>query len=144
MHEKMIIACGSVGAVGGGVAKLLGGWDNSIQTLLVFMAIDFAFGLACALFFQSSDKSPNGGLSSKACRNGIIKKCGTLLIVVCANYADVLLTTDYIRNAVVIAFCAAELISICENAALMGILPESVQRIFNKVIDVLKDKGEKK
>lgn len=41
-----------------------------------------------------------------------------------------------------IAFCVSELISICENAGLMGILPEEVQKILNKAIDVLKNKND--
>ena len=63
--------------------------------------------------------------------------------MVCSHYADVLLGCDYIRNAVVIAFCASELISICENAALMGVLPEPVKKLFDKIIDVMKNKGDK-
>ena len=70
-----------------------------------------------------------------------LRLAGRILLVVCAHYADVLLGCDYIRNAVVIAFCASELISICENAALMGVLPEPVKRIFDKIIDVMKSKG---
>ena len=66
-----------------------------------------------------------------------------LVLVVCAHYADVLLGCDYIRNAVVIAFCASELISICENAALMGVMPAPVKKIFDKIIDVMKSgKGD--
>lgn len=44
---------------------------------------------------------------------------------------------------VVIAFCASELISICENAALIGVLPEPVKKLFDKIIDVMKNKGDK-
>ena len=64
--------------------------------------------------------------------------------MVAAHYADVLLETEYIRNAVIIAFCASELISICENAALMDILPPGVQNVLDKVIDLLKNKSDKK
>ncbi len=135
--------CTYIGAVGSVISYLLGGWDNSIMTLIIFMGIDFILGLACAIFFRKSDKSANGALSSRACRQGIIRKCGTLLIVVCASSADRLIGADYIRNAVIIAFCASELISVCETAALMGILPESVQKIFAKIIDVLNNPERK-
>lgn len=143
MNEKMIAVCAAVGAVGSAVASALGGWDNSVLALIIFMAIDFATGLACAIFWGKSDKSENGALSSKACWRGIIKKLSTILIVVCGHYADMLIGCDYIRNAVIIAFCASELISICENAALMGVLPAPVKKIFDKIIDVMKNKGEK-
>ena len=125
----------------GAVSASLGGLYNAIITLIIFMAADFATPIACAIFCNKSSKSENGALSSKACWQGIIKKICTILLVVCAHYADVLLGCDYIRNAVVIAFCASELISICENAALMGVMPEPVKRIFDKIIDVMKSKG---
>ncbi len=65
------------------------------------------------------------------------------MLVVCAHYADVILSSTCIRNAVVIAFCASELISIYENATLMGILPEPVKRVFDRIIDILKNRGGK-
>lgn len=143
MKEKLTALCAVIGVIGAGVAEALGGWDNAIITLLVFMAIDFVTGIACALFFRNSSKSENGALSSKECRRGLVKKFGTLLIVVAAHYADLLIGSDYIRNAVVIGFCASELISICENAGLMGILPPGVQNILEKVIDILKKDKDK-
>ncbi len=138
MNEKLFTACSAVGIAGSVIAEFLGGWDYGVQTLVIFMIIDFALGIACAVFWGKSDKSENGGLSSKACWRGIVKKCGTLLIVVCGAYLDKLLDVSYIRNALVIGFCTAELISICETAGVMGILPPAVQKILNKVIDILK------
>ncbi len=143
MNEKLTAVCAFIGVVGSFIAQALGGWDSGLQTLLVFMAVDFIMGLVCAAVFGKSDKSENGALSSKACRKGLVKKCCTLLIVVCSNYADKLIGSGYICNAVIIAFCAAELISICETAGLMGILPKQVQDILNKIIDILKTTGGK-
>lgn len=144
MKEKLTTVCTVIGILGAGIAEALGGWDNAIITLLVFMGIDFITGMTCALWFGKSSKSENGALSSKECWKGLVKKFGTLLIVVAAHYADILLQSDYIRNAVVIGFCASELISICENAGLMGILPSSVQKILENVIDVLKNNNKNK
>ena len=143
MNEKITAACSAIGIVGSIIAQSLGGWDSAVLTLIIFMSIDFATGLARAIFWNKSNKSENGALSSKACWQGIIKKICTILLMVCAQYADVLLGCDYIRNAVVIAFCASELISICENAALMGVMPAPVKKIFDKIIDVMKNKGDK-
>lgn len=143
MKEKFTALCAVIGVIGAGVAEALGGWDNAIITLLVFMAIDFVTGMTCAMVFGNSLKSDNGALSSKECQRGLVKKFGTLLIVVAAHYADLLIGSDYIRNAVVIGFCASELISICENAGLMGILPPGVQNILEKVIDILKKDKDK-
>ncbi|MCI5752960.1 MAG: phage holin family protein, partial [Oscillospiraceae bacterium] len=60
-----------------------------------------------------------------------------LLFVIIANRLDVLIGTDYIRTGVIISFCASELISICENAGLMGVPLPSV---ITKAIDILKNK----
>lgn len=144
MHDKLVYACSAIGVVGSIIAKALGGWDYAVQTLLLFMVVDFVLGLACAIFWGKSDKSENGGLSSKACWRGIVKKCGTLLIVVCGTYVDKLLGFDYVRNTVVIGFCVAELISICETAGIMGIMPDIVKRAFNKVLDIMKGKDDEK
>ena len=38
--------CAIIGAIGGAVSAALGGWDNAIITLLIFMAADFILGLA--------------------------------------------------------------------------------------------------
>lgn len=143
MHEKMIAVCSAIGVIGSFIAKGLGGWDDAIITLIIFMAIDFVMGLLCALVFGKSNKSANGALSSSACWKGLVKKVCTLLIVVMAHYIDVISDLDFVRNAVVIAFCVAESISIMETAGLMGILPEGVQKVLMKAIDVLKNKGEK-
>lgn len=142
MNEKMVAVCSAVGIAGAAVAEMLGGWDNAIVTMLIFMGIDFVLGLVCALVFGRSPKSEHGGLSSAACWKGLVKKVCTLLMVVAAHYADVLLGAEYIRNAVIIAFCASELISICENAGYMGILPQGVQKILDKIIDTLKNTSE--
>lgn len=63
----------------------------------------------------------------------------TLLFVMIAYRLDLLIGTDYIRDAVVIGFCANELISIVENAGLMG-LP--LPKVIIKALDVLRDKAE--
>ncbi len=144
MNGKLIALCSALGAIGSVIAKALGGWDNAVITLVVLMVVDFVMGLLCALVFGKSDKSQNGALSSKACWQGITKKVCTGLIVVVAHRIDLLVGSDYIRNAVIIAFCVAETISIMETAGLMGILPEGVQKVLTKAIDILKNKGDKK
>lgn len=143
MSGKMTIVCGAIGTVGAIIAEALGGWDDAIITLIVFMAIDFVMGLLCALVFGKSNKSPNGALSSAACWRGLVKKVCTLLLVVVSHYIDVIAEVSFVRNAVVIAFCVAETISIMETAGLMGILPEGVQKVLTKAIDILKNKGDK-
>ena len=143
MNGKLTAVCSVIGVIGAAIAEALGGWDDAIIALVIFMGIDFVMGLLCALVFGKSDKSANGALSSAACWRGLVKKVCTLLIVVVSHYIDVIAEVTFIRNAVVIAFCVAEAISIMEIAGLMGILPEGVQKVLTKAIDILKNKGDK-
>lgn len=144
MNGKFTIICSVIGAVWSAIAGALGGWDIAIGSLIFFMAIDFALGLICAIFFGKSNKSESGGLSSTACWKGIAKKVCTLALVIVAHRLDLLIGTDYVRNAVIYAFCTAEIVSICETAVLMEVLPPEIQNIFIKALDVLKGKNEKK
>lgn len=127
----------AAGAVSAFVAFVFGKWSNDILALIVLMVIDFIMGLLLAIVFRKSPKSKKGGLSSAAAWKGVAKKTCTLLLVAVAYQADILLSTAYIRPTVVGALCASEIISIVENAAKMGILPEPVQKLLDKVIDIL-------
>ena len=133
------ILCTAAGAVGSFIVSLFGGWDTGIGTLVIFMAADFFSGLAVAGIFKKSTKTETGALESKAGFKGLCRKCMTLLFVLIAYRLDLAIGTTYIRDAVIIGFMANELISIVENAGLMG-LP--LPAILVKAIDVLKKKSE--
>ena len=129
--------CTVLGALGGIVASAFGGWDAAVTTLLIFMGIDFASGLVVAGVFHRSSKSETGSLESKAGWKGLARKCMTLLFVLIAHRLDLLIGVAYIRDAVIIGFAANELISIVENAGLMGLpLPPAI----TKAIEILKEK----
>ena len=133
--------CTVAGVVGGFITRLFGGWSEDMITLIIFMAVDFLMGLILAGVFHNSNKSDTGHLNSRAGWKGLCKKCVTLLFVLIAHRLDVSLGTEYIRTATIIGFIANELISIVENAGLMGLpLPETVIR----AIEILKNKGENK
>jgi len=128
-----------IGILGSLVTTLLGGWSAGMTTLVLFMVIDYISGFIVAAVFKNSKKSVTGALESKAGWKGLSKKCMTLFFVLIAYRLDLLIGTDYIRDAVVIGFCVNELISIIENAGLMGIPLPSV---IVKALDVLKSKAE--
>ena len=131
--------CTVVGAIGGFVAALLGGWDNALITLMIFMAVDFTTGLIGAALGKSKH-SWTGKLSSKAGWYGLAKKFCTLLIIVVAVRVDILIGTTYVRDATCIGFCLNELLSIVENTSLMGVpYPDSIK----KAIEVLQKKAGK-
>lgn len=134
------VICAGLGAVGGWISWLLGGWDSAVVTLLIFMAIDYISGLAVAGVFHASRKTDSGALESRAGWKGLCKKAMTLLFVLIAHRLDMVIGTTYIRDAVVIAFVANELISIVENAGLMGVpLPAAIE----KSIDLLQKKVDR-
>ena len=134
------VICAGIGAVGGWISWLLGGWDTAVVTLLIFMAIDYISGLAVAGVFHASRKTDSGALESRAGWKGLCKKAMTLLFVLIAHRLDMVIGTTYIRDAVVIAFVANELISIVENAGLMGVpLPAAIE----KSIDLLQKKVDR-
>ena len=96
--------CAAAGTVGGLIAGLFGGWDAAMMTLLIFMIVDYATGLAVG-WCGKSPKSSTGGLSSKVGWKGLLKKGVVLLLVVVAVRLDVMLGTSYVRDAVCIGFC---------------------------------------
>lgn len=126
-----------LGAVGSFIAWLFGGWDTSIITLLIFMCIDFISGIVVAGVFHKSKKSQTGSLESRAGWKGLIRKGMTIAIVVVANFLDRQLGTTYIRDGVCIAFICNEVISLVENAGLMG-LP--IPAVITNAIELLKNK----
>ncbi|MGN6715303.1 phage holin family protein [Anaerocolumna jejuensis] len=128
-----------IGVIGGFVTTLFGGWDMALQTLIIFMGVDYTSGLAVAGIFKKSPKSENGALESKAGWKGIFRKGMALLIVLVAAQLDKVAGTDFIRNAVIIAYIANEAVSITENAGLMGV---PIPKPILKAIDILKQKSE--
>ena len=62
-----------------------------------------------------------------------------MVFVLIANRLDIVMGTSYIRDAVCIAYIVNELVSIIENAGLMGV---PVPEVVMNVIDALKQKKE--
>lgn len=106
------------------VVYLLGGWDIAVQSLLIFIVIDYITGICKALY--------NKELNSSVGAKGIIKKVGYLLIVALAVILDKIAgNTGAIRTLVIYFFVANEGLSILENWGSMGLpLPK-------KLIDAL-------
>lgn len=127
------------GGAGGRLASLYGGWDAALQTLILFMAVDYVTGLIVAGVFHASPKSRTGALESRAGWKGLIRKGETLLIVLVACRLDAVMATSFVRDAVVIGFICNETISIVENAGLMG-LP--IPAALTKAVDILKQRSE--
>lgn len=131
--------CTWIGITGSFVAGLFGGWSNGMTTLLICMMVDYVSGLVIAGVFKRSPKSENGALESRAGFKGLCRKGMVLLFVLIAYRLDLTFGTEYIRDAVVIGFISNEVISIVENAGIMGV---PVPKKLRQAIDMLKDKAE--
>lgn len=131
--------CTGIGVIGSSIASVFGGWDAALQTLIIFMIIDYVSGLVVAGVFHKSTKTDTGTLESRTGFKGLCRKGMTLLIVLIGARLDLAIGVDYIRDAVCIGFMANEAISIVENAGLMG-LP--LPAVVTKAIDVLKQKAD--
>lgn len=128
------------GVIGAFITSLFGGWDAALTTLVIFMAIDYATGLIVAGVFHNSSKTESGALESRAGWKGLCRKGMTLLIVLIACRLDLVMNTNFVRDAVIIGYIANETISIIENAGLMG-LP--IPAVITKAIEILTKKTEK-
>ena len=119
----------SVAAVGAGIASsLLGGWDKSLEILLIFIALDYLTGVAAA-FKTKTLKSSTGF-------EGLLKKGTIFLVVILAAQLDRITgnTTGIFRTSTAFFFVANEGLSILENVAEMGVkLPKILTSALSKL-----------
>ncbi len=112
----------------------LGGWDIAIQSLLVFIVVDYITGVLKAIY--------NKELNSAVGVKGIIKKVGYLLVVAISVLLDKIAgNTGAIRNIVIYFFVANEGLSILENWGNLGLpLPKQL----TEALEQLKNNNSKK
>ena len=135
--------CTSIGIVGAFITGLFGGWDTGLATLIIFMSIDYISGLMVAGIFHNSKKTESGALESRAGWKGLCRKCMTLLCVLVAYRLDLMIGSDYVRDAVIIGFVSSETISILENAGLMGVVyPEPIKKALDVLMSGAKGKRQ--
>lgn len=94
---------------------LVGGWDMSLEILLIIMVLDYITGVIRA--FRS--KSVNSSTGYK----GLIKKSTILIIIILAAQVDRMLGTDnhIFRNCTALSFTVNDALSILENIGMMGV-----------------------
>ena len=137
MKQKIFIAGSALISL---VVNLFGGWDTVLETLILFMGIDwFTGGILLPVVFKKSPKSKSWDIwKAEQVWKGLCRKGMVLLFVLIAVRLDLLMGTSYLRDTVCIAFIANEAVSIVENAGLMGVpIPE----VICKTIEVLEEKG---
>lgn len=130
------LICTTIGLIGSAFVTLFGGWDTAMTALIIFMAIDYISGLIVAGVFKKSTKTNSGSLSSIVGIKGLFRKGGMLAIVLISHYLDLVMGSNFIKDAVIIAFIANETISIVENAGFMGV---PIPKVVIRAIDILKE-----
>ncbi len=94
---------------------LFGGWDIALQSLLLFIVIDYATGMMKS--YKSKVLNSNKGIQ------GIFKKLGMLCMVAVACVVDRLAgDTGLIRTTLIYYLVANEGLSIIENLGAMDII----------------------
>lgn len=127
-------ACTLAGVIGSAICWAFGGWDAAIGALLICMAVDYVSGSLVALVFHKSNKTESGAYNSAYGLKGLCKKGMMLLFVLVAVQVDLVLGTDYVRDAVCIGFCTNEILSIIENLGLAGIpMPQAVTKALEQL-----------
>lgn len=129
---SMFFADITLGGVITGISSLLGGWSFALETLLIFIALDYITGVLKALYEKK--------LNSEVGLKGIVKKVGFLVIVALANYLDKLLgNSGALYTLVVYFFVANEGISIVEN---WGAMDLPIPKKLKDVLAQLRQKNE--
>jgi len=109
---------------------LLGGWDQALITLIVFIVLDYLTGVLAAWCSRT--------LNSYVGLKGIAKKVLMLVLVGVAHQVDLLTgSTGIIRLAVLWFLIANEGLSILENVAALSV---PIPDVLRKALEVLKEK----
>ena len=120
--------CAILATVGYLFIYLLGGWDVSLQCLLLAIVFDYISGMIKAFHTKT--------LSSRIGFHGILKKVGVLLIVMLGVLVDrVTGNTGAVRTLVIYYFVANEGLSVIENLGQCGVpIPAAIKKAL-KALD---------
>lgn len=114
--------------VGAFLGWFLGGLDDLLYVLLIFMAVDYLTGVLCAI----SERK----LSSEIGFKGIMRKVLILVLVGIAHALDVYLLKNgsAIRTATIFFYVSNEGISLLENASRLGLpVPEKLKEVLKQL-----------
>lgn len=115
------------------ISYLLNGWDTALQTLCLFMVIDFITGILKGIV--------NKQLNSHICLKGIVKKCCYFILVIVAVALDRLYpeAQGLVRTLVCYFLVATDGISILENIGAAGV---PYPKFLKNILEQLKDKSD--
>lgn len=107
---------------------LVGGWDASLQIMLIVIGLDYLTGVASA--FKTKKVCSSIGYK------GLIKKATIFIIVILAAQMDRMIgiNNHLFRNCTAFFFTANDALSVLENAGRMGMkLPEFLKSALVKL-----------
>ena len=135
--DKLIGAAKLVfGGIIAAVSGFIGGMDGIMYSLIAFITIDYATGVAVAV----KEKK----LSSEVGFWGLVRKVCILALVGVAHYIDcyVMQSGDVIRTVAAMYYIGNEGISILENCGNLGLpLPPKLMAVM---VQIKEGKGEEK
>lgn len=121
-------------AIGAAFSFLVGGVDNLVSALLIFVFLDYVTGLLAAW--------KTATLNSKKGFDGIKRKVAMLVVVVLANWIDVgVFGTSTCRSMVIFAYLGNEGLSIVENLDRLG-YGEYIPRFIREKLLRLREEKE--
>lgn len=127
--------------VGGGVAfvgvlmqHLFGPFNETFETLLILMVIDYITGISAACI------NPNMKLDSGKCGTGALKKV-VILLVIATTYRIDLIGQTMAKDVVMLFFIGCEGLSILENAANCGLpIPQKLKDTLAQFTELKKNR----
>lgn len=111
-------------------AFLLGGLDNLIIALTLFMAVDYITGVAAGWGKKET--------SSKRAFQGLVKKGAMISLVIIAHQLDLITGGEghFMRNAMIFFLVGTEGISILENMNHLGVkFPAFMTQRFEQMVN---------
>ena len=132
MKTSIVVKSISAGLITA-ISYLLNGWDTALQTLCLFMVIDFITGILKSIV--------NKELNSQICLKGIVKKCCYFILVIVAVALDRLYpeAQGLVRTLVCYFLVATDGISILENIGAAGV---PYPKFLKNILEQLKDKSD--
>lgn len=120
------------GVAAGGFGTLInfcfGEWNDTLNTLLWLMVLDYASGMLAAYI------NPQPALNSQKGFKGIARKIFILMIVTIAHRMDLALGTTGICTMTTFFYISNEGLSITENAAKAGVpIPKAIKNSLEQL-----------
>lgn len=125
----------TIGVMGTILTFCFGEWNNALQSLAVFMLIDYITGVMAAYM------KPHARLSSKRGLRGIVKKLALAFLVAAAHHLDLAVGQNVFELLTTYSLLGNEGLSIIENVSHCGApIPSSIK---DKLEQLAHEKNER-